>query len=53
GIGALVIAALVGFSRMYLYVHFPTDVLVGVIVGLIAGRLACAVINYLFKNKEI
>ena len=53
GIGALVIAALVGFSRMYLYVHFPTDVLVGVIVGLIAGMLACAVINYLFKNKEI
>ena len=47
------IAALVGFSRMYLYVHFPTDVLVGVIVGLIAGMLACAVINYLFKNKEI
>ena len=53
GIGALVVAALVGFSRMYLYVHFPTDVLVGVIVGLIAGMLACAVINYLFKNKEI
>lgn len=53
GIGALVIAALVGFSRMYLYVHFPTDVLVGVIVGAVAGVLACVVINYLFKNKEI
>ncbi len=53
GIGALIIAALVGLSRMYLYVHFPTDVLAGVIVGCIAGILACTVIKYLIKNKEI
>ena len=31
GIGALVLAVLIGFSRMYLYVHFPTDVLAGAI----------------------
>lgn len=34
GIAAYILSALIGFSRMYLYVHFPTDVLGGVIFGL-------------------
>lgn len=33
GIPALVLASLIGFSRMYLFVHFPTDILGGVLVG--------------------
>lgn len=33
GIPALIIAVLVAFSRMYLYVHYPTDVIVSVILG--------------------
>ena len=33
GIPALIIAVLVSFSRMYLYVHYPTDVIVSVILG--------------------
>ncbi|MEG2378003.1 MAG: phosphatase PAP2 family protein [Clostridia bacterium] len=39
GISALVFAALVAFSRMYLYVHFPSDVLVGLILGISIGVL--------------
>ena len=35
GIGVLIIAALIGFSRMYLFVHFPTDVLLGAVLGII------------------
>ena len=34
---ALLLAALIGFSRMYLYVHYPTDILGGIIVGTFAG----------------
>ena len=33
GIPALIIAVLVSFSRLYLYVHYPTDVIVSVILG--------------------
>ena len=33
GAAALVLAVLIAFSRMYLYVHYPTDVLASVILG--------------------
>ncbi len=36
---ALVLAILIAFSRLYLYVHYPTDVLGGLIVGLAAGTI--------------
>ena len=34
GIPALILACLIAFSRLYLYVHYPTDVLVSVLLGL-------------------
>lgn len=34
---ALALAVLIAFSRLYLYVHWPSDVLGGVIVGVFAG----------------
>mgnify|MGYP003289474077 CR=1 FL=1 len=33
GIPALILACLIAFSRMYLYVHYPTDVIASVILG--------------------
>lgn len=45
GIGACVVAALIGFSRMYLFVHFPTDVLAGVALGILMGLIAAFAIN--------
>ena len=36
-IPALMFAALIAFSRMYLYVHYPTDILAGIILGIMAG----------------
>ena len=33
GIPAFILAILIAFSRMYLYVHYPTDVLLSVILG--------------------
>lgn len=37
---ALAAAVLMGFSRLYVGVHYPSDVLVGVVVGLLAGWCA-------------
>lgn len=52
GIAAVVLAALIAFSRLYNFVHFPTDVFAGILIGTI---VAC-VTNVLFmrlnkKNK--
>ncbi len=33
GIAALIVAAIIAFSRLYNQVHFPTDVLAGVVIG--------------------
>lgn len=40
GIPALILSALIAFSRLYLYVHFPTDVLVGTVLGIVMGLIA-------------
>ena len=37
GIASLILACLIAFSRLYLYVHYPTDVLAGIIIGLCSG----------------
>ena len=40
GIAAYFVAFLIAFSRLYLYVHFPSDVLGGALLGIAIGLLA-------------
>lgn len=53
GIAALVLAGFIGFTRLYLYVHFPTDVLGGVILGCVLGAMGAYVVNILAKKREL
>ena len=46
GIPATILAILIAFSRLYLYVHYPTDVIASVILGTIFG-----IIGYLISHN--
>lgn len=45
----LAIAAVVGFSRIYLGVHYPIDVLGGSGVGVLSGLAALKLGDYVLK----
>jgi undecaprenyl-diphosphatase len=44
-------AALTAYSRMYLGVHYPSDIFVGMVVGLFWGYVVYQLIQYTFKKK--
>lgn len=46
-IPALVFACLISFSRLYLYLHYPTDVLAGAAVGILCGYAAVRMVRRL------
>ncbi len=48
GIPALILAVLIAFSRMYLYVHYPTDVLASIILGTGIAFLGCFLAKKIF-----
>lgn len=50
GIPATVLAILIAFSRLYLYVHYPTDVLVSVVLGILFGILGNLIVNAIYKK---
>lgn len=40
GLPALAVATVIAFSRLYFFIHFPTDVLAGLAVGCVGGVIA-------------
>ncbi len=46
----LLLAILMAFSRLYVYVHYPSDVLVGVLLGML---IALGVNKQMKKDKKI
>lgn len=52
GIPALILAIFIAFSRLYLYVHYPSDVLAGALLGTLFAFLSVGFINYLSKKQR-
>lgn len=52
GIPAAVVAVLVAFSRLFLYFHFPTDVIAGAILGSIFAVISIVIVNLVCKFIE-
>jgi len=51
--GFLAIAALISFSRIYVGVHYPLDVLAGAIIGALISCLWIYVINYAINRISL
>lgn len=47
---ALLLAVGIAFSRLYVFVHFPTDVLGGVVLGAVCAAVATAIIHTVLKR---
>ena len=51
GIPATLLAILIAFSRLYLYVHYPTDVIVSIVLGTVFGIIGWALAKKLPLKK--
>lgn len=52
GIAALIVAILMAVSRIYVCVHYPSDVVGGLIVGLLCGIVSCKIFEKLMQIKD-
>lgn len=54
GIPTIILASLIAFSRLYIGVHYPTDVLFGILIGIFSAYMAVIIYKkYLNRNETI
>ena len=53
GIPLIIFSAFMGFSRMYLFVHFPTDVLAGAALGLLMAWVTVLIFRELKYDEKL
>lgn len=51
-VGAVIVAALIAISRIYLYVHYPTDILAGAIIGIALGISSVWLTNHFWQKTH-
>lgn len=53
GIPVLIFALLISLSRLYVGVHYPTDVICGIILGTLTGFFTCTVYHRAIAKNQI
>ncbi|MEN3003977.1 phosphatase PAP2 family protein [Dehalobacterium formicoaceticum] len=46
-----IVAITIAFSRVYLFMHYPSDIIAGIVLGLICGKVILYVYEHKIKNK--
>jgi len=49
---AYAVAGLIAFSRLYLYVHFPSDVIAGALIGILLGWLTYRLVEVILQDLK-
>ncbi|MBQ6374518.1 MAG: phosphatase PAP2 family protein [Clostridia bacterium] len=52
GVPALVLAILIALSRLYVGVHYPTDVFAGVVIGILSAECARLIVRTLRRHVK-
>jgi len=50
GVFAYILACLIAYSRLYVGVHYPSDVIAGAVIGTVCGILAVVIVNAIYKK---
>ena len=53
GFVALALTVIIAFSRLYLYVHYPTDVLCGLVLGVLCGAAALLIARAVKLDQKL
>lgn len=49
---AVTLACLIAFSRLYLYVHYPSDIFAGALIGVAVGVLSVRLVLYWWERRK-
>lgn len=52
GVAALALATVIALSRLYLFVHYPTDVVAGLLLAVLLAFVSCRLVDWLWSRKK-